>query len=409
MAFAAATIAILMIAGATQAQAQTYSVIHNLSASDGEGLLSGLVADRAGNLYGSASWGGNQNCQSSDPGCGTIFKLTRHGSGWLFSVLYAFTGDSDGSWPENLAFGPDGSLYGTTSWGGISSGCLGFGCGTVFRLQPPARFCSSVNCPWHKTTLYQFANGDDGRYPNGIVVDAAGNVYGTAEGGNGTVWELSPAHGGWTYNTIYTFPGISNGANPLTGVALDGAGNLWGWGAGGFRNCGSPYDQFDCGAIYKLSPSASGWNLTLVYRLNHDSGGVPLGLFTFDAAGNMYGTLSSSGPNGNGGVFQYVPSTGQMSLLYAAPGNEDEDYGPQGAVAMDQAGNLYAADPSNGAYGAGYVFQLMPSNGYWTYNGLHDFMFDNNGSGPYGPLVVDTQGIVYGAAAGGNLIFEVAP
>ena len=205
---------------------------------------------------------------------------------------------------------------------------------------------------------------------------------------------MSPANGGWTFNVLYALQ--IRGGSPVTGVALDGAGNLWGTGDGGLY-----------GTIWELAPSTSGWNLQIVYQLDQYTGGAPLGLFTFDQAGNMYGTLSGSGPKGNGGVFQYVPSTSQISLLYAAPGNPEANYGPQGGVAMDQAGNLYAADPYNGAYDYGYVFRLTPSNGNWTYTDLHDFTGSSDGGYPYGPLVVDAQGNVYGAA--GNVIFEITP
>lgn len=396
---------------ATPAPAQTLTALHYLNGgSDGGGTITGVVADRQGNLYGAAYTGGIANCPYDSPGCGTIFKLTRHPGGWTFSVLYSFTGVSDGFWPNAVVVGADGTLYGTTSLGGDSNQCLGNGCGTVFRLQPPPAVCRSVSCSWVKTTLYQFTSGQDGRYPSVPTVDAAGNVYGTTneagENGSGTVWEVSPSHGGWTFNLLYAL-GI-NGGNPLNGVALDAAGNIWGSGDGGVPNCGPPYSEFDCGLIWKLTRSGSGWTFTPVFNLTHDTGGGPLGTFSFDQAGYMYGTLADSGPNGNGGVFQFNPSNGQMNLLYAAPGNLAVVNGPQGGVTMDSAGNLYAADPSNGAYDAGYVFKLTPSNGNWYFTDLHDF----TGGGadrddPCGPLVVDASGNVYGAAA--NLIFAIAP
>jgi hypothetical protein len=402
--------AVIVLAAITilPAQAQTFTVLHSLSLSQGSGTIYGLVADRAGNLYGSAYAGGISGCPFNE-GCGTVFKLSRHGSGWIFSVLYSFTGVSDGWWPQNLAVGPDGSIYGTTSYGGLTGDCIGLGCGTVFRLQPPPTICPAASCSWQKTTLHKFSTGGpDGRYPNGPTVDAAGNVYGTTneggENGSGTIWELSPSNGSWTFQALYQFNSIGLGSNPLSGVGIDASGNLWGSGDGGNSDCGG-YNRYQCGALWELVRSGSGWNFDLVYNLDGSVGGAPLGVFTFDSAGNMYGTLSGSGPAGNGGVFQYVPSTGQINLLYAAPGNINVNNGPQGGVTIGSNGNLYAADPANGAYGYGYVFQLTPSNGNWIYTDLYDF-----GSGPtapYGPLVVDSQGNVYGAA--GNAIFEIAP
>jgi len=394
------------------AQAQTLTVLHALSASEGQGLLNGLVADRSGNLYGTGSWGGINNCPSSDPGCGTVFKLTRHGSGWIFSVLYRFTGVADGWWPLTIAIGPDGSLYGTTIFGGSVNNCFpGWGCGTVFRLQPPPSFCRSVTCPWIKTTLFEFGQTLDGAEPSQTVTfDQAGNIYGATgrygQYDGGTVWELAHSNGGWTFNVLYNLQTVV-GETGL-GVAFDAAGNLWDAGYGGHLNCGDPYQPYYCGVIWELTPSGSGWNQNIVYSFSNTTGGSPSSNFIFDQAGNLYGTVADNGPEGNGGVFQFSPSSGQYDLIYAAPGNVNVAYGPQGTPAMDQAGNLYAADPSNGAYDGGYVFKLTPMNGNWIYTDLHDFASGSDGAAPYGPLAVDANGNVYGANAD-NVIFEITP
>ena len=400
----AAALALLIAVLIQRSLAQTYTVLHSLNGgSDGGGTDSGLVADRQGNLYGVGYEGGLQNCPY---GCGTVFRLSHRDTGWIFSVLYRFTGGSDGWWPNQVVVASDGSLYGTTGLGGSSDGR---GYGTVFRLQPPATFCAAATCPWRKTTLYIFDKFSDGHFPYGPSVDAAGNLYGTSneggENGAGNVWELSPSNGGWTFKVLYAFQ-REFGGNPLNGVAIDAAGNLWGSGNGGNVNCG-PQQLWDCGLIWELVRSDSGWYLEGVYGLDRTTGGDPVGILSFDPAGNLYGTLAGSGPKGNGGIFQFVPSTGQFTLLYAAQGNINADYGPQGGVAIDQAGNLYAADPYNGAYGVGYVFKLTPSNGDWIFTDLHDFDYRNGGYSPYGPLVVGAQGNAYGAA--GNDLFEITP
>jgi hypothetical protein len=404
-------LAVMFVMGSPMADAQTFTVLHSLNGgSDGQGLLTGLVSDRQGNLYGAAYTGGLSNCPFSPAGCGTVFKLTRHGSVWAFTVLYRFTGISDGWWPENLAVATDGTIFGVTIFGGESNACGIQSCGTIFRLQPPPNPCPTTNCLWRKTTIYQFSSGIDGRYPAGLAFDRAGNLYGTtnesSENGVGNVWALSPSNGHWTFSVLHAFD-FGIGSSPLSGVAVDAAGNLWGSGDGGVRNCGDPGEPSYCGNIWELTRSASGWNFNIVFDLNRSTGGAPIGLFQFDPAGLMYGTLSGDGPNGNGGVFQFDPSRGQFNLLYAAPGNFEVNDGPQGGVTIDQHGDLFAADPMNGTAGLGYVFKLAPSNGSWIFTDLHDFTDSGDDGAPYGPLVVDSAGNVYGATY--NTIFRIAP
>ncbi len=403
------------------AHAQTFTVLYTLNGTtDGNAPAAGLVADREGNLYGVASSGGGSNPCPDDRGCGTVFQLSRHGSGWVFRVLYSFNGESDGWNPEApLAVASDGSIYGTTIWGGINGCFEGWGCGTVFRLQPPPTICASVSCPWIKTTLYKFTGEADGEYPVGqITFDQAGNVYGTASASeseqyDGSVFELSPSDGGWTFNLLYAFPGTTSGA-PGGGLVFDRQGNLWGFQAyGGASNCGDPQLPDPCGSIYKLSPSSSGWIETTVFGFSASTGGGPSGTLVLDQSGNFYGTLSTNGTLGSGGIFQFVPSSGQFNPLYSIAGNPGDYSGPYGGVVMDPAGNLYAADETNGTYtcggvGCGFVFELSPSNGSWYFTNLHDFTGHSDGNTPVGPLALDAAGNVYGVDLT-NVIFEVAP
>jgi len=403
----ALAVSVWLIVAATDVQAQTFTVLHTLNGgSDGSGTANGLAIDQEGNLYGTAVTGGISNCPFDPPGCGTVFKLSRHNDSWIYTVLYSFSGVSDGFWPQTIAVGPDGSLYGTTIFGG--NGC-GHGCGTVFRLQPPATFCRSVSCPWTKTTLFQFGHLLDGAGPSVTVTfDSSGNIYGGTnaygENGLGTVWELARSGGGCSFQVLYALQ--FTGGQAGNGVVFDAAGNLWGSGDGGDPNCGGQNELYGCGVIWELTPSASGWNQTIVFNLDSTTGGGPNGTFRFDQAGNLYGTLTDNGLEGNGGVFQFAPSSGQYNLLYAAPGDVNVAYGPQGGVVMDGAGNIYAADPANGPHDDGYVIRLTPSNGHWIYTDLHDFAGGSDGSAPYGPLVVDAEGNVYGANAA-NVIFEI--
>src|SRR5271165_258861 len=134
-AVALAMVFALTVVASQAAQAQTFKVIHNFTGGlDGSFPLAGVTMDRAGNLYGTASSGGN--------GSGTVYRLKRQGSNWLVQPLYSFK-QSDGAFPEaRVIFGPDGTLYGTTTYGGAANQV------TVFRLRPPAAVCKTAICPW---------------------------------------------------------------------------------------------------------------------------------------------------------------------------------------------------------------------------------------------------------------------
>jgi len=221
----------------------------------------------------------------------------------------------------------------------------------------------------------------------------------------GSVFELSPSGGGWTFNLLYAFPAPPGAGYPDGGVVFDSQGNLWGLeGYGGADNCSD--DDYNCGSIYELSPSSSGWTDTTVFGFNTSTGGHPIGTLVSDQSGNFYGTLDTNGPYGGGGVFQFVPSSGELNLLYSATGYPGDNAGPYGGVVMDQAGNLYAA--AEGVGYSGFVFELSPLNGRWDFTNLHTFTGGSDGATPIGPLALDAQGNVYGADLS-NVIFEITP
>jgi uncharacterized protein YceK len=310
-----------------------YSLAYNKS--DGSSPSAGLVRDANGVLYGTTYYGGSL----SDPyaiGYGAVFQLAPPLPGqtnWKETVLYRFQGGSDGTNPSaTLALDNSGALYGTTFSGG-TGGCtdlFGYvvGCGTVFKLTPPA----PGGTKWTKTTLHQFGGGADGESPLGkLFLDGAGSVYGTTvQGGNGqcgdgignvvgcgTVFKLMPpAPGGtvWTKTLIHDFQGVPDGTSPQGGLIADAGGNLIGTTFGGGSGACSDlyYRNVGCGTVYKLTappPGQTAWTETVTYNFQGLADGwEPIGELVSDPTGKLYGANQLGGVDvGYGTVFQITP------------------------------------------------------------------------------------------------------
>jgi uncharacterized repeat protein (TIGR03803 family) len=376
---------------AANARAQTFQVLHGFTnGGDGGFPFAGLTLDRGGNLYGTTYQGGL--------GYGTVYKLSRAGSGWRLSTLYMFHG-YDGFQPQGgVVFGPDGALYGTTA-GDEDNG----GNSIVFRLAPSAHVCASTSCPWTETVLYRFAGAPtDGAGPRlvNLVFDRAGNMYGTTYFGGannvGVVFKLSPSAGGWTESVIWDFAN-GPGQNPQSGMIFDSAGNLYG--------TTSESSVGSSGAVYELSPSANGWTETTLAQLNMSGNAV--GGVVMDAQGNLFGT--TGGSYGGGGVYELTPSNGSwtVDLIFSFGGFD----GPWDSPTLDAAGNIYGTSAQGG--GVGEVFQFARSNGGWTFNDLHNFD-GTDGFNPLAGVVFDSAGNMYGTTEGGGqynygVVWEITP
>lgn len=208
------------------------TILHNFTNnhSDGWNPESGLIFDATGSLYGTTFYGG-----AAPMGGGTVFKLTPGSGGWQESVLYSFTCAADGCSPySGLAFDTAGNLYGTTVGGGDAERR-----GTVYKLSP------NPTGTWTETVIHTFGSGQDGLEPyGGPILDTAGDVYGTTMNGGGgtlascsdgcgTVWKLIPASGGYTEDILVRFGNGGRGIGPLTGLVMDAQGNLYGTAAFG--------------------------------------------------------------------------------------------------------------------------------------------------------------------------------
>jgi len=264
---------------------------------DGASPMVGVIFDQTGNLYGAADGGG-------DYGGGTIFKLTPNPDGsWTQSVLHSFSGGWDGSAQlGGLAFDPAGNLYGT--------GQSASSAGVVFRLTP------NPDGTWTDTVLHTF-DGNDGWDPfsfSGLVLDAAGSVYGTAFWNHGTaagvVFKLTPSQDGtWTESDVYSFTGGADGEHPEAGVIFDAAGNLYGATPfGGDYDCYHGPFSDGCGVIFRLTPKPDGtWKETVLHTFHNHPGAHSFAGVTLDSAGNLYGTTSGDGVTTFGTVFEITP------------------------------------------------------------------------------------------------------
>jgi uncharacterized repeat protein (TIGR03803 family) len=186
-----------------------------------------VIFDKAGNLYGTASQGGLS-------GAGVVYQLTPTDSGWTESILYNFSGGSDGGSPTGQVFDQAGNLYGATALGGSGGG------GTVFMLSP-----SGSN--WTYTLLHSF-KGSEGPMTS-LSIDASGSLYGTTylDGayGLGSVFKLTPSNGGWIFTSLHDFTGVEGYLASST-VVFDARGNLYGetWAGGAHRD----------GTLWKITP-----------------------------------------------------------------------------------------------------------------------------------------------------------
>jgi uncharacterized repeat protein (TIGR03803 family) len=405
-------IAIATLAWASGAGADTCKAIHVFTGTAGNFPRGNLTFDAAGNLYGTTEHGGGSGCGGR--GCGVVWKLKANPNGtWTISIIHQFKGP-DGANPfvAGLLFDAVGNLYGTTSGGG-STACR-FGCGVVFKLAP------NSDGTWTESALYSFTGGADGAAPGGsLIFDAAGNLYGTTQGGGAygedTVFKLAPnPDGTWTERVLYSFTGGADGLIPLAGLVFDAAGNLYGTtGYGGADGSG---------VVFKLAPNPDGtWTESVLYSFTgYADGSIPGAGLIFDPTGNLYGTTTSGGPfsagecpAGCGVVFKLAPNpdgTWTESVLHSFTGGAN-GYSPAARLAFDATGSLYGTTPYGGADNYGVVFKLTPTSGGWSETVLHTFL--GVGKYPFAPAVFDPAGNLYGTTFEGSnnygLVFRLTP
>jgi uncharacterized repeat protein (TIGR03803 family) len=401
-----------ILAGSAQS-ANKYTVLHYFENKPAAVPITSLVSDSAGNLYGTTLY--NDVCGNA---CGTVFKLTRQtGGGWSYRVIHRFL-PPDGQDPDGaLILDSSGNLYGTTRRGGANSS------GTVFELSPSGNV-------WKEKILYSFQSSGDVTTPVGaLTFDQNGNLYGAAVSGGpqtqGGIFELQPVGKGWQEKVLYAFTGGVDGGQPFVSqLVFDSQGNLYGTAASG--------GQFGWGVVFELSAFSNGpATETVLYDFTDGTdGALPEGGVIFDASGNLFGTAAAGPPSscdgglGCGTVFELTPSMGKwttgkwtFNLLHDFNGTNGDS--PAAGLIFDSSGNLYGTTLGGGTgcnLGCGVVFKLSPSGGSWTESVLHRFD-STHGAVPYGGLIFDSSGTLFGTASGGGqgppqgygVVFSIAP
>jgi uncharacterized repeat protein (TIGR03803 family) len=323
-------------------------------------------------------------------------------------VLYTFQGGSDGFFPvAGLIFDTHGNAYGTTLIGG--GGPCEFGCGTIFKLTP------TKTGEWTETIIHHFnpSAGDPGGVVARLTFDQHGNLYGAA---GSYLFKLAPGNGGqWTETIIHRFNSCDTDGCDAVGYLLFNRGNLYGTTAGGGGATG-------CGTVFQLAPQTNGsWRETILHvfhqGVSHCSGHSADGQhpddgLIMDSTGNLYGTTDAGGPDDQGIVFRLTPTNSGKwteTILHTFVGLEHPTGGanPYGGLVMDKAGNLYGTTVGGGSalLQAGVVFQLTPTQkGPWKETVIHNFPTPryHDGELPYAGLVIDTAGNLYGSTLDGG-------
>lgn len=314
--------------------ANTETVLHDFAGPDGAAPHGSLVLDGSGNLYGTTSAGGAY-------GLGTVFKVDANGTE---TVLHSFSGNPDGANPyAGLVMDTMGNLYGTTNRGGT------YGVGTVFKVDGTSK----------ETVLHSFAGGStDGAHPKaGVIVDQAGNLYGTTfsggSGGRGTVFKLDTAN---TETVLLNFTGGSDGGNPFGGLTQDENGTLYGTTENGGTR--SSITRYGCckGVLFAVNNTDSPGTEKVLYVFTggRDGGAPAADLVLYNGA--LYGTTVSGGPGHRGTAFSVTIATGTENVLHGFAGKAD-GASPHGGLLINSTGVIYGTAEKGGRFKQGTVFQ----------------------------------------------------
>ncbi len=408
------TLIIALILAPGAGAAGKYKVLYSFTggADGSQPDFAQLILDAAGNLYGTTTGGGAF-------GDGVVFELTKNSDGtWTESVLYSFAGGTDGATPQAaVTLDASGNLYGTTQYGGD------FSAGTVFQLAPNSGGGWTESVLYSFTGASDGANPEYGVIfdATGTLYSV---TSGGGTQGMGVVYKLTPnSDGSLTYGLLHSFTGGEDGSYPLLGgnLTFDTAGNLYGATSDGVDAYGNCPSSNDCGSIFELTPQPGGnWNEQVIFRFHGAHGVKALSPVIFDSAGHLYGNASGGGGNFGDPFRLRLGENGKWTeeVLHVFQGNQDGAY-PLGNIALDASGRLYgttaAGEDLDGACCFGQVFKLIPHAHGWRKQALHRFQGPpRDGGQAYAGVVLDAAGNIYGTtvnggASGNGVVFEFTP
>jgi uncharacterized repeat protein (TIGR03803 family) len=357
----------------TQASAATFETLYSFTNTSGARPFSNVRIDAQGNLFGTTTSGPNGNF-----GLGTVYRFGADGS---MAILHSFDG-ADGQVPiGGLAGDPAGNMYGTTTGGGAN------GRGTIFRIDPNGNLA----------TLHALQLSTGANVENAMISDASGNLYGVAGSGGtggpyagGTLFRYSSSG---EYTVLHDFTSVFTAGVPIGSPVLDPFGNIYGTTV--YGGIGGNYGN---GTIFRL---ASDGTFSLVHKFDAINGALPFGRLVSDSQGNIFGTASQGGGSTGGGVIFKLALDGTYSVLHAFDSTA-EGYYPVGGLTIDAAGNLFGSTSRGGANGDyGTLFRLSADG---TFSTLHEFAGGSGGLRPvaYGWLEADSVGNLYGTTVLGG-------
>ena len=326
----------------------------------------------------------------------------------VLQVLVSFSGTNGNDPHCNLIANANGDLFGTTFSGGVSNVSSGYG--TVFEIARTATGYASA-----PTTLISFT-GSNGCYPEGgLIADANGNLFGTTfEGGwgnnvgvmyFGTVFELAKSPAGYASSPI-DLAVFTDGGSPTAGLIFDSDGNL----------LGTTEMSFD-GAVFEVAKAAIGYAgiPTTLAQFNAANGARPRGSLITDANGNLFGTTSEGGANGDGTIFEIASTAGVYAsmpvTLFSFNGTNGAH--PFASLVADANGDLFGTTTEGGAYGDGVVFEIVKNAAGYANTSTTLVSFNGaNGADPQGSLIADAKGNLFGTTSGGGpngvgTVFEI--
>jgi uncharacterized repeat protein (TIGR03803 family) len=319
-------------------------------ASDGGIPIGRLLRDTAGNLYGITSLGGDPTCS-----CGTVFKLAKNGT---LKVLHSFKGGKDGSQnqgqPELGLVMVNGDLYGSASFGGVS-GCDGnLGCGVIFKVTQSG----------NETVLHRFTGKADGAFPQDLISDQAGNIYGATgasyqQGNTGTLFKVDTTG---KLTTFYTFPGGADGNSPRWRLTRNASGLIHGVTQYGGDTTTCALGSAGCGVVFTVN-AAGKEHVVHTFGPARNGEEPSSGLFD-DAKGNFFGTtfyggITNSTCSVGCGVVYQIAAGGKYTVLHRFTGAND-GWLPTGGLIQDGSGNIYGAAILGGSGNNGVIYKITP-------------------------------------------------